>query len=119
MSRGGYRKGAGRKPKWKNLDTVTIRVPQVIADQVLTFAHFIDNLEKPLRESLLEKITKSKFSFEKITESNTDLNKVINLNGVAISRIHGKTLVFLSDLDRAGYTIEPLVLRNVVRSEES
>lgn len=40
--RGGKRKGAGRKSAWKNKETRTIRVPTVIAQQLLEIAHELD-----------------------------------------------------------------------------
>lgn len=46
MPRGGKRKGAGRKTSWASgchfKDTKLIRVPVVIADQVLDYAHRLD-----------------------------------------------------------------------------
>ena len=33
--RGGRRENAGRKPTWNNKDTITIRVPKLIATQVM------------------------------------------------------------------------------------
>ena len=46
MPRGGKRKGAGRPSSWKSgcrfEDTKLIRVPKVIADQVLEYAHQLD-----------------------------------------------------------------------------
>ncbi len=50
MSRGGQRKGAGRKSTWvsgcKFADTKLIRVPAVIADEILEFAHRLDGKAK-------------------------------------------------------------------------
>ena len=43
--RGGKRENAGRKPIWKNKDTITIRVPKSIAPQVLELAHRLDSGE--------------------------------------------------------------------------
>jgi hypothetical protein len=45
-NRGGKRENAGRKPIWKNKDTITIRVPKVIATQVLELAHRLDSMEE-------------------------------------------------------------------------
>lgn len=44
--RGGRRENAGRKAIWKNKDTITIRVPKLIATQVLELAHKLDSEEK-------------------------------------------------------------------------
>lgn len=47
MPRGGRRKGAGRPSSWKSgcqfEDTKLIRVPKLIADQVLEYAHQLDD----------------------------------------------------------------------------
>ena len=40
--RGGRRENAGRKATWNNKDTITIRVPKVIAKQVMELAHRLD-----------------------------------------------------------------------------
>ena len=37
MSRGGYRKNAGRQSQWKNKGTKSIRVPKVLAEQILNY----------------------------------------------------------------------------------
>lgn len=58
MTRGGYRSGAGRKSSWKSgcsfEETKLIRVPSVLADQLLALAHWLDN------GGTVEKVTKSK-----------------------------------------------------------
>lgn len=45
-NRGGRRENAGRKATWKNPDTMTIRVPKIIAAQVMEIAHRLDSGEK-------------------------------------------------------------------------
>ncbi|KAB8313850.1 hypothetical protein SD81_014620 [Tolypothrix campylonemoides VB511288] len=64
--RGGRRENAGRKPIWKNKETITIRVPKLIATQVLELAHRLDSGEN------IELDTESKTSKinEIITKSN-------------------------------------------------
>jgi hypothetical protein len=66
--RGGIRQGAGRKTTWvsgcKQEDTKPIRVPKVIANQILEIAHKLDageviDLDTQSKE---EKVTKSKLS---------------------------------------------------------
>lgn len=42
FSHGGEREGAGQKPKWHNGATVTVRLPQVLKDDVLRYACLID-----------------------------------------------------------------------------
>lgn len=74
--RGGRRENAGRKAIWKNKDTITIRVPKLIATQVLELAHKLDSGGKidldtkskiaendaiaPSKSNFCEIITKSK-----------------------------------------------------------
>lgn len=57
MSRGGRRDGSGRKSSWKSgcsfKETKLIRIPSILADQVLEIAHWLDN------GGLIEKVTKS------------------------------------------------------------
>jgi hypothetical protein len=42
LSWGGYRPGAGQKPKWRNGATATIRVPQALIEDVMRYAQLID-----------------------------------------------------------------------------
>lgn len=37
ISWGGYRPGAGQKPRWRNGATATIRVPQVLVEDVMLY----------------------------------------------------------------------------------
>jgi hypothetical protein len=57
MSRGGRRHGSGRKSSWKSgcsfKETKLIRVPSLLADQMLEIAHWLDN------GGTIEKVTKS------------------------------------------------------------
>lgn len=45
MSRGGKRKGAGRKSSWQHNETGLIRVPQIYAQQLMDIAHKLDEGE--------------------------------------------------------------------------
>ena len=54
MPRGGKRKGAGRKSSWQNNETVLIRVPKVLASQLIDIAHKLDEGKS------LESVTQSK-----------------------------------------------------------
>jgi hypothetical protein len=45
MSRGGYRKGSGRKPSWNHPDTQLIRIPKLFASQLLQLARQLDQGE--------------------------------------------------------------------------
>ncbi len=98
MPRGGKREGAGGKPAWKNGKTKTIRVPIVLADEVLRIAKELDE----------------KGVIEHDTES-----KVLDLSGITVPEIRGRRFVFLSDLVRLGYEIHPLKLAKVIRAELS
>lgn len=69
MSRGGKRQNAGRKTSWVSgcrfEDTKVIRVPEIIADQVLKYAHQLDamSVSKEVlspKMDVLEKVTNSK-----------------------------------------------------------
>jgi hypothetical protein len=98
MPRGGKREGAGGKPTWKNGKTKTIRVPAVLAEEVLRIARELDE----------------KGVIERDTES-----KVLDLSGITVPEIRGRRFVFLSDLVRLGYEIHPLKLAEVIRAELS
>lgn len=95
MAKGGYREGSGRKPTWKTPGkTQTVRVPQSLADRLLDLAHLLDEGEQ------IDIVTKP--------------NKTIDLDGLKVYQFRGtRDWVRLSDLVRAGYSIE-----NVTKSEE-
>jgi hypothetical protein len=86
MPRGGKREGAGGKPTWKNGKTKTIRVPIALADEILRFAKELD--------------------VNGFIDADTE-SKVINLSGISVAQIKGKSFVFLGDLVRVGYEIKP------------
>ena len=73
-NRGGKRENAGRKSIWNNKDTITIRVPRLIAAQVLELAHRLDSGEN------IELDTKSKSSENNfvIQSKNTGNERVTN-----------------------------------------
>ena len=96
MARGGKRPGAGAKPKWKHGKTKTIRVPEVLADEVLDFARKLDE--------------------NSVTSDGAD-SKILDLSGITVSQLQGRKLVYLSDLVRAGYEIMPLGLADMIRRE--
>ncbi|KYC38036.1 hypothetical protein WA1_37400 [Scytonema hofmannii PCC 7110] len=63
-NRGGRRENAGRKAIWNNKDTITIRVPKVLATQVMELAHRLDSGES------FENVSQSKRAdFDLITKS--------------------------------------------------
>ena len=86
MGRGGYREGAGGKPKWIHGKTKTIRVPEALADKILEIAQILDE----------GGVT------DHVTESN-----VINLSGVSIHSFDKGSVVYVADLIAAGYTLKP------------
>lgn len=93
MTRGGYRKNAGRKPKWRSGKTKMIRVPIEFADQLLEIAHKIDQ----------------GISIE--FESET---KAIDLSGIPLTSVNGRKGVALIDLLKAGYDIKPISLAKII-----
>lgn len=86
MSRGGKREGAGGKPTWKNGKTKTIRVPMVLEKEILAIARELD------QKGVIDRDTES---------------KVLNLSGITVSQVRGKSFVFLQDLVGRGYEIKP------------
>lgn len=53
MARGGARLNAGAKAKWKHGKTKTIRVPEVLADQILEYSKKLDD------GSIIENVSQS------------------------------------------------------------
>jgi hypothetical protein len=51
--RGGHRENAGRKSGWHNSNTQTIRVPKAFVDEILNYAHAVDNEEDYERQIIL------------------------------------------------------------------
>ena len=96
MPRGGYRKGSGAKPKWLHGKTTVIRVPESLSDEVLRLARMLDE------GKLFEDVTKSKY---------------VDLSGISVRYISGRSVVFMEDLLRAGFKIRPLALVDRLRKE--
>ena len=98
MSRGGYREGAGRKFKWKSGKTKAIRVPEVLADEILNYAKKLDSGKVQNIQEIqpLEEL------------------KIIDLQGVSLKAIDGEMGVKLSDLIKKGYKLIPDRLQQVV-----
>lgn len=95
MARGGHREGSGRKSTWKTPGkTETIRVPSLLADRLLELARLLDEGQQ------IDIVTKS--------------DKTIDLDGVKVYQFRGeREWIRLSDLARAGYSIE-----NVTKSKD-
>lgn len=96
MTRGGKRLGSGAKSTWKSGATRTIRVPIAIAEEVLMLARDIDC------NGSLEQDTKS---------------KVLDLSGISIFQLKGKSFVSLQDLIVSGYEIKPTNLADKLIEE--
>jgi hypothetical protein len=100
MPRGGFREGSGGQPTWKHGKTKTIRVPEVLAEQILDIARTLDRGE-------------SLFSLEPIFEPVTG-SKVIDLSGASITPVAGEMAIRLEELIRLGYKIKPDSLAEMV-----
>ena len=96
MGRGGYREGAGGKPKWIHGKTKTIRVPEVLADKILELAHMLDE------GRVIDDVTRSKY---------------LDLSGIPIRNFNGKIFVFIEDLLNQGFKIKPVKLVDRIRRQ--
>lgn len=96
MVRGGRREGAGGQSKWKHGKTKTIRVPEVLADQILEFAKKLDE-----GINIIDPVTRS---------------KVLDLSGISIRQNQGAIAIHLEDLARAGFEIRPPNLAKLVEA---
>jgi hypothetical protein len=96
MARGGVRPGAGGQFKWKHGKTKTIRVPEVLAEQILEFARKLD---------------------EGINTIDHDTpSKVLDLSGISIRQHNGIIAVYLEDLVKGGYQILPEKVSQLVEA---
>lgn len=98
MPRGGQRKGSGSKSGWKHGKTKVIRVPEVLADQIIEYARDLDE---------------GKTSTKNVKQV-TPMLKIIDLSGISITSISGQMGVRLSDLVDKGYRILPDHLNQIV-----
>jgi hypothetical protein len=73
--RGGQRDGAGRKSAWRNGETQTIRVPKVLADQILEIAKRLDSGE--VIEFVSESKEKPKRKRDSVTKSESIPNDYV------------------------------------------
>lgn len=86
--RGGRRANAGRKPTWKNQDTITIRVPKIIATQVMLLARRLDygeNIELDTESNSLENDSVSNSicpNHENITKSKLESHEIIRESNI-------------------------------------
>ncbi len=93
---GGKREGAGRKSAWVRGKTTVIRVPEVLADEVLRLAHLLDE------GKLVDDVTKSRY---------------VDLSGIPIRYLMNQPCVLLADLLNRGFKIRPLKLVDSLRKE--
>lgn len=98
MPRGGQREGSGSKPRWKHGKTKVIRVPEVLADQIIEYARELD--EGKVKNDNVKQIM--------------PMLKVVDLSGISVISISGQMGVRLSDLIKKGYTILPDHLNQIV-----
>ncbi len=110
MARGGARSNSGAKGKWKHGKTKSIRVPEELANQILEYAHKLD--ENAKIESDTEPKTGSDCGLGSVTES-----KVLDLSGISVFVFKGKICVFLDTLLRSGYLIKPETLNDRVLTQ--
>jgi len=64
MPKGGYREGAGAKPKWSKGKTVVLRVPEALAEKVLDVTKFLDEGKEINLVSDIQKGQLIKLAFE-------------------------------------------------------
>lgn len=116
MARGGARSNSGAKGKWKHGKTKSIRVPEELADQILEYAHKLDENAK------IESETESKINHSLTSDSVTD-SKTLNLSGVSIRVCNGKSAILLEDLVKIGYNLYPerlgQIFKNIVATRTS
>jgi TRAP-type mannitol/chloroaromatic compound transport system substrate-binding protein len=78
--RGGRRDDAGRPAKWKHTPTTVIRVPEPLLNQIMVYAHELDNgvVQNQIApsEQLIEIITKWQGK-SKNTRNWTECNKLL------------------------------------------
>lgn len=98
MPRGGQRKGSGSKSAWKHGKTKVIRVPEILADQIIEYARKLD--EGKIKNDDVKQVT--------------SMLKIIDLSGVSLTSISGQMGVRLSDLVNKGYHLTPKRINDVV-----
>lgn len=96
MARGGYREGSGGKPKWIRGKTTVVRVPEVLADEIIRVARLLDEGKS------VDDVTKSKY---------------VDLSGISIRLVDGRPAVFLEDLLKANFKIRPIEVVDQVRKQ--
>jgi hypothetical protein len=110
MARGGVRSNSGAKGKWKHGKTKMIRVPEDLADQILEYAHKLDE------GANIESETESKTDSNLVLDSDSE-SKVLDLSGISVATLKERTFVFLDNLLKSGYVIKPDALNDRVLTE--
>ena len=98
MPRGGFRAGAGKKPKWKHGKTKPVRVPTALVDEVLRLVSLLDQGKK----------------LEVLQNESVTVSKVIDLQGIQLKSVDGKIYVGLEGLVKKGYHLKPERLNSIV-----
>jgi hypothetical protein len=98
MVRGGKREGSGNKPGWKNGKTKVIRVPEVLADQILQYARELD-------EGKIKSIDAKEI---------TPMLNIVDLSGISMIAVSGEMGIKLSDLVKRGYQLTPKRINDIV-----
>lgn len=111
MTRGGVRLNAGAKAKWKHGKTKTIRVPEALADEIIEYTKRLDS------EGIIENVSQSKTvpgipGTKLLVTDNT-----LNLSNISIHRFENRSFVFIEDLIKAGYEIQPSKLAAIILDE--
>jgi hypothetical protein len=110
MTRGGARSNSGAKGKWKHGKTKMIRVPEDLADQILEYAHKLDE------DASIENETEPKIDSSLVLDSDSE-SKVLDLSGIAVATLKDRTFVFLDNLLKSGYVLKPEALNDRVLTE--
>jgi hypothetical protein len=111
MPRGGARLNAGAKTKWKHGKTKTIRVPELLIDQIFEYAKKLDS------EGIIENVSKSKTVPGIPATRLLVINNTLNLSNISIYCVKNRSFVFIEDLIKAGYEIKPSKLFAIVLDE--
>ncbi|MFM6136954.1 MAG: hypothetical protein ACKPCP_22870 [Sphaerospermopsis kisseleviana] len=111
MARGGARSNAGAKSKWKHGKTKPVRIPESLIPKVL---EYLQNLDKV---GIIENVSQSKSVTNIFVAERRWKEDTLNLSNISIHRLNGKSFVFVEDLIKAGYEIEPSRLADVVLDE--
>ena len=112
MPKGGVRKNAGARSKWKQGKTKMIRVPEVLADKILQYAHDLDE------GAIIDTEAESKNNYNLVCESESKSeSKILDLSKVSVGTLNSRTFVFLDNLIKSGFLLKPDILNDRVLTE--